>query len=75
MATIDPLSLQVDNIRTGYIGLLLNTDKSTYLTLERTILAHIADLLRAVVRPAIDEKTQQPIILDVDGGRRIQVSI
>ncbi|KAL5965995.1 Neurogenic locu Notch protein [Taenia solium] len=74
LATIDSLSPQVDNIRTGYIGLLLNTDKSTYSTLERTILARIADLLRAVVRPAIDEKTRQPIILDVDGGRRIQIT-
>ncbi|CDS36601.1 notch [Echinococcus multilocularis] len=74
LATIDPLFPQVDNIRTGYIGLLLNTDKSTYSTLERTILAHVADLLRAVVRPAIDEKTQQPVILDVDDGKRTRVT-
>lgn len=74
LPAFDPAHPQVDNIRTGYIGLVLNTNKTNYFTMERTILAHVGDVLRAVVRPAVDVKTQQPVVIDIDGGMRIRVS-
>ncbi|VDD82227.1 unnamed protein product [Mesocestoides corti] len=66
---------RIDNVRTGYIALVLNTDRNTYITLEKTVLSRVAEALRAVVRPAVDEKTQQPVIVDMDGGLRIRITL
>lgn len=63
----------MDGVRTGYLTLLLNTNRSTYAQVERAFLAGIAETLRAVVRPAIDADTQAPFIMDLNGGIQIQV--
>lgn len=70
----DKLHPQIDNIRTGYIGLVFDTNKTSYLQMEKIIQARVAEILRAVIRPAIDEKTHQPVIVEMDEGTRIRVS-
>ncbi len=63
----------MDGLRTGYIALVLDTNRSTYASLERRVLSEMGEALRAVVLPALDEKTQKPVITDLDEGTRIRV--
>lgn len=58
----------------GYLSIILSANRTTYALEERPILAQLASLLHGVVRVAIDEH-DQPLIIDMDGGKSIRVSL